>query len=388
PRLKVQIIGDAPKNKEAYKQELEGLVSRLGLTDSVQFLGNRSDVPDLLSKAHVLVFPSVEPESFGRVILEAQALGVPVVATNVGGVVDIIDDEQTGLLMQPKDSTVLAQKVVRLLKDRKLSALLTENAQKKIKQNYTVSKMASKTLEVYEELLKEFNILVIKIGALGDVILVTASLRALKKKFPSSKIVCLVGENSRAALLNCPYLDDLIVIKERKGFSKWINVWKTSKKLRPCHFDFVIDFQNNRMSHLLSWLSLAKKTFGYNNGKWGRLLTDGLNNDVKDIPAVEHQFRILKQFKIVFRENAYLELWPSRQNKKYIKDLLAEEWLTDSRCIVGINVAASKKWPTKNWPTEHISKLCDDLALYNVRVVLTGVASDKYLSNEIIKNSK
>ena len=79
---------------------------------------------------------STVPESFGRVILEAQAAGVPVVATQVGGVVEIIDHEKTGLLVLPKDPDAMAQAVLRLLNDRKFSAELSVNAKKKIDEKY------------------------------------------------------------------------------------------------------------------------------------------------------------------------------------------------------------------------------------------------------------
>ena len=95
--VKIQIIGDAPKPQ--YKEELLSLTRRLGLTHNVQFLGTRYDIPELLSKMNVLVVPSVGEEAFGRVAIEAGACGVPVVATRMGGLVDIIDQEKDGLLI-------------------------------------------------------------------------------------------------------------------------------------------------------------------------------------------------------------------------------------------------------------------------------------------------
>jgi glycosyltransferase involved in cell wall biosynthesis len=62
-------------------------------------MGNRRDIPELLSKADCLVLSTITQEAFGRVIIEAQAAGVPVVATRVGGVTEIIEHEKTGLLV-------------------------------------------------------------------------------------------------------------------------------------------------------------------------------------------------------------------------------------------------------------------------------------------------
>ena len=118
PYARVWIIGDAPANKNSYKQELIALVKRLGLSKNVEFLGNRKDVAALLTEVDVLALSTVTQEAFGRVILEAQAVGIPVVATSVGGVVDIIDHEKTGLLVRAKDSDSMACATLRLLEDK------------------------------------------------------------------------------------------------------------------------------------------------------------------------------------------------------------------------------------------------------------------------------
>ncbi|MCR4337254.1 MAG: GT4 family glycosyltransferase PelF, partial [Candidatus Omnitrophica bacterium] len=256
PYVKIWIIGDAPARKEFYRRDLEVLVERLGLKDHVEFLGNRSDIPDLLTQIDLLVFSSVVPEAFGRVILEAQAAGVPVVATRVGGVVDIIDDEKTGLLVPPKDPEMMANAIVRVLQDKNLVRQFVQLAREKIEQKFTLEHMAGQTIKVYEEVLRSPNILVIKMTSLGDVILVTASLKALRKRYPEAKIYCLVGKESRSILQRCPYLDGLIVVDVKGEDRSWWRLWKLSEKLRSYRFDKVIDFQNNARSHVLSFLTL------------------------------------------------------------------------------------------------------------------------------------
>ncbi len=82
PKLKVWIIGDAPASKEAYKEQVQVLVKRLGLWHCTQFLGNQKDVPPILAHLDLLVLATTAHEAFGRVIVEAQACGVPVIASN------------------------------------------------------------------------------------------------------------------------------------------------------------------------------------------------------------------------------------------------------------------------------------------------------------------
>ncbi len=385
PYLKIRIVGDASPGKESYKQELIVMTRHLGLSEHVEFLGNRRDVPQILADSDVLVLASVVPEAFGRVVLEAQAVGVPVVATKVGGVVEIIEDEKTGLLVLPRDTDGMAQAVLRLLSDRKLAREISFAARKKIEECYTLEHMASQTLVVYEEILAHQNILVIKLSAIGDVVLITASLKAIRKRFPQAKICCLVGDESKEILQKCPYIDELIVmdVKERDR-----NFWpflKFARKLARYHFDKVIDFQNNRWSHLLAFFCFARNVYGFRNKKLGFLVTDPVMNVNADLPPVEHQFQILKLLGISYDPDLLLELHISDPAKKKAQSLLEAEWINEHMTVVGINIAASDKWRSKNWPVESIARLCDLLSLRNIRVVLTGTDKDKPLAAELVK---
>ncbi|MBN1869449.1 MAG: lipopolysaccharide heptosyltransferase II [Candidatus Omnitrophica bacterium] len=388
PYAKIWIVGDAPAKKASRKQELQLLARRLGIENYVEFLGNRQDIPQILAKTDILVLSTVTQEAFGRVILEAQASGVPVVATKVGGVVDIIDDGQTGLLVLPKDTDAMADAVIRVAKDRNLARQLVARAKEKLKNNFTLEHMASATISVYQELLNSLNVLIIKIGSLGDVILITPSLKAIRKRFPDAKIHCLVGKESRKILHNCPYLDGVIVYDVKDKDRGWLGMLKISRKLRKYRFDIVIDFQNNRKSHLLSFLSFARESYGYNNGKWGWLLAHPLRDTHRDLAPVAHQFKILKQLGIQYKDSASIEMWPTADDKHYAQMLLDSEWLGNAPKIVGINIAASAKWQTKNWPIEYIARLCDMLSTRNIRVMITGMEKDKILAQYLLSITK
>lgn len=388
PNIRIWVIGDAPASKAAYKRELEALVRRLGIQGRVDFLGNRRDVPQLLSQSDVLVLSTVTEEAFGRVILEAQAAGVPVVATRVGGVVDILEDGKTGLLVLPKDTDAMAREVMRVLNDRPLALRLVEAGRKKLKEEFTLEQMASRTLRVYEELLGMLNILVIKISSPGDVVLVTPSLRALREKYPRAKIYCLVGKESRQILQHCPYIDGLILYDARHKHKGWGRTILLSRKLRKYRFDRIIDFQNNRKSHLLAFLSFPKESYGFANGKGGRLLSHPLRTYRKDLPPVEHQFQLLEAMDIPCSERPRLELWPSAHDREHVRELLDSEWLGNSVHIVGLNIAASEKWQTKNWPMESMARLCDILAGQNIRVLITGMDKDRWRGQEILSKTR
>jgi len=384
PYVKIRIVGDAPAKKQVYRQEIEVLVKRLGLMENVEFMGNRRDVPQVMAQSDVVVMASTAAESFGRVALEAQAVGVPVVATKVGGLVDIIEDQRTGLLVLPKDTDAMAEAILCLLNDKALARSMVKEAQKRLKEKFTLDRMATMTLDVYREILGLTHILVIKMSSLGDVVLITAALKALRRKYQRAQIHCLVGKESAKILQRCPYINDLIVMDPKHTDKGLLRLWKFSCRLRKYRFDKVIDFQNNWRSHLLAALSLPRESYGYDNKKGGFLLTHKVKDNAGPMQPVPHQFRILNMIGIEYDPHELLELWPSDKDRRTVAKLAESEWLTPESNIVGINLSASEKWASKNWPVEHIARLCDLLASRNIRVALTGTDADRPKAREVI----
>jgi len=384
PYVRARIIGDAPPNKQAYKESLLLLVKRLGIEDKVEFVGTRTDIPQLLSDTDVLVLATVTQEAFGRVLIEAQAVGVPVIATKVGGVVDIVEHEKTGLLVLPKDPDAIAAAVIRLVNDRKLVDAMVTEARKRVEEKYTLEEMAQKTIAVYEELKDSLNILVIKLSAVGDIILSTASLKTLRMKYPKARIAVLVGREGAAMIHGCPYIDDVIVY-DYKGKEKGVKgFWDLLKRLRKYRFDKIVDFQNTNRSHLVAFLCFPRASYGYRNRKFGFLLSDGIPDDVKNIAPVQHQFRVLNKLGIEFTDRVRIEMWPRPDDLVYAKELLHSEWIDEkNHAVVGINISASERWPTKNWPMKAMAELCDLLAAQNIRAVITGMEKDIPMVKEL-----
>ncbi len=386
PHIKVWIIGESGSGKSNYRQELEVLTRRLGVSHCVKFMGLRADVPKLLMRVNVLILSTVTQEAFGRVIIEAQASGVPVVATKVGGVVEIIKDQETGLLVPPKDPEAMSRAVLRLLKDSELSHTIAENAYKKVKQVYTLDRMVDKTLVVYKQAQKIERILVIKFSALGDILLITPSLGALRNKFKKAKIYCLTSLAGSKILGNCPYLDDLIIYDKAQD-SSLADLLKVASKLRGILFDKVIDFQNNSRSHALAFLSLAGQRYGYDNGKLSFLLNKRIKEKGLELSPVKHQEKTLNLLGIKLKSEG-LEIWPTKADQDYVGELMKSNWLDKASPIVGIHIGASKAWPTKLWPARSICACIDELAKANIRVILMGSDSEKERAELILRESK
>ncbi len=384
PQVKLQIIGDAPKPQ--YKEELVLLAKELGLQAVTEFLGTRYDIPQLLSKMSILVVPSVGEEAFGRVAIEAGACGVPVVATRIGGLVDIIENEKDGLLTPSDDPRILAEAVLRLLKEPDLAENFARSLRQKIEHDFSLDDMFERTLKVYHEAVSKKKILVIKLTAVGDVILSIPSLRALRQKYPDSWISVLVSRKCRKIIRNCPYVNDILVYDEMPagGGRRVAAVLGMAKLLAKEDFDIVVDLQNNKISHLLAFLSGARIRAGHDNHKWSFFLNKRTKNGASGALApVDHQFQVLKLLGIEAIDRK-LEFWTDPEEETGMKEFFDSQWVSESQVLVGINPGSSLRWPTKQWPIENFAKLCDELAKRNIRVVLTGSKEDTPLAEELL----
>jgi N-acetyl-alpha-D-glucosaminyl L-malate synthase BshA len=132
------LIGDGPDRPRA-----ESLVATLGLTDHVRFLGERVDIVETIQQARVFLLPS-ETESFGLAALEALSCGVPVVASRVGGLPEVIEEGESGFLAPVGDIDGMADAVVRLLEDDVLHTRLARNARARAVERFRLLPMVDR----------------------------------------------------------------------------------------------------------------------------------------------------------------------------------------------------------------------------------------------------
>lgn len=117
PDVHLILVGDALFGEQAYAERLKAQVQKLGLADRIHFLGFRSDIPRLMRMVDIVLHTSIDPEPFGRVIVEGMLARRPVIATRAGGVEEIIDHGHTGLLVPPGNPVELADAINGLLAD-------------------------------------------------------------------------------------------------------------------------------------------------------------------------------------------------------------------------------------------------------------------------------
>jgi len=148
PEVKIFIVGGGP-----LRLNLERKAQKLAVDKFVFFLGERTDAAALLSFFDVFILPSLW-EGLPYVMVEAALLGKPIVATEVDGVREIIEDRETGVLVPPRNPEKLAEAVVGLLQNRDYAAKLGEKAKKTIPPNFTLPRMIEETERLYLSLIR------------------------------------------------------------------------------------------------------------------------------------------------------------------------------------------------------------------------------------------
>jgi len=148
------VLVGSDQGRHAYRTELEALVRKLGLESVVWIADHCRDMPAAYMLADVVVSASTEPEGFGRVAVEAQAMGRPVIATDHGGARETVRVSETGWLVPPNDAEALATAIdFALSLSQEDRAWLAGNARSNVVENFSVTLMTRRVLAVYDSLL-------------------------------------------------------------------------------------------------------------------------------------------------------------------------------------------------------------------------------------------
>ena len=149
PDAQLLIVGEGKIQKE-----LESLADKLGIGEKIRFIPAVSDTSGPLSAMDVFVMPSLQ-EGLGLSIMEAMLFGVPVAASEVGGIPSLVKDGITGILVKPEDSDGLALAIIDLLKNKEKASAMALAAKELIIREFSLEKMVEQTERVYFECLKD-----------------------------------------------------------------------------------------------------------------------------------------------------------------------------------------------------------------------------------------
>lgn len=155
PSPAVLVLAGDDQGRTGYREELAELARARGLQSHVMLPGHCADMPAAYAAADIAVSASVEPEAFGRVAVEAQCMGRPVIATAHGGALETIEADATGVLAAPGDAGAMAAalgKVLALSSGERLA--MGERGARRARRLYSVEAMQSATLAVYDEMME------------------------------------------------------------------------------------------------------------------------------------------------------------------------------------------------------------------------------------------
>jgi glycosyltransferase involved in cell wall biosynthesis len=143
PDIRFRFVGDGPR-----RRDLERQAAALRISSHVEFLGHRTDVPELLRGSDIFVLPSLM-EASPNALIEAMAAGVPIVATRVGGIPEAIEHERSGILVPPGDDRALAAGIARLMKRPQIASRLADAARQSAESRFSFDRMVSEFEQLY-----------------------------------------------------------------------------------------------------------------------------------------------------------------------------------------------------------------------------------------------
>jgi glycosyltransferase involved in cell wall biosynthesis len=153
PHAKFLIIGSALFKESQFDADLHKLATDLKLTDTVEFTGFRDNITEVMSSLTMLVHASTTGEPFGQVVIEAMALGRPVIATNGGGIPEIIENGRSGLLVPMGDSPSMADAISQLLSNPTQAAEMGKLGRQRVIDCFTIQRTAAQMEQVFAEML-------------------------------------------------------------------------------------------------------------------------------------------------------------------------------------------------------------------------------------------
>jgi glycosyltransferase involved in cell wall biosynthesis len=146
PGVRLEIAGDG-----SLRETLEQQSHQLGVSGIVSFLGNRDDLPSIMAGWDIFVLPSLD-EGFGIAALEAMAAGLPVIASEVGGLCELVQNGETGWLVPPSAPVELAQRIGQLIHDRRNREAMGIAGRGRALDCFSISQMVDQTIAVYDGL--------------------------------------------------------------------------------------------------------------------------------------------------------------------------------------------------------------------------------------------
>ncbi|MEW6620406.1 MAG: glycosyltransferase [bacterium] len=368
-KVKFLIIG---YEAEFSKADLMNMAKKHNIEKDVIIIDKWSNLPEILSVIDIGVITSIGSEANSRTCLEFMGAGKPVVATTVGVLPEIIENDKTGYLVQPKDIQAMANVLLDLLENREKLKIIGDNGRKLVNEKFTQDFLVTQTEEIYYQQWRKKlprsikKILVIDFNLIGDLLFTTPTIKAIKQNFNNSHLSIVVNSTGVDVVRNNPYIDEIIVF-DRKH-KNIINQIKFILKIRKQRFDLVVDLYNGTRSAVLAWLSRAKYRVGKGTD-WNKIFFNLRFIPKKNLTyCIEEGFEKLGLLGIDIEHiDKKLVMEVSNQDREYIKQLFK---IKEDELVIVINPGAGA--PSRRWSVEGYARVADVLIeKYKAKVILS-----------------
>lgn len=232
------------------------------------------------------------------------------------------------------------------------------------------------------------NILIVRTDRLGDIVLTTPAIKALREAYPQARITLLVSPSTLEVIKDNPYLDE-IRVDDRQGKHKGLfGFCKLIGELRSRKFDLVIVYHTKKRTNLFCFLAGIPYRIGYKNNKFGSLLNWPLKDErhLGNKHESEYCLDVLRAMGIEIKtKEFYVSLDP--KSEAWVDEFCRRNNLNQGQRFIAIHIGSSD--PARRWPTYRYAELIDKLAADPInRFVIVGDPSLAADGNDIIKRSK
>lgn len=381
PNAQFLLIGDGPSEKS-----LKRRVDELGIGERFVFVRNVADTKEPLSVIDIFAFPSIK-EGLGLALIEALACGRPCVASDTGGISDVIKNGRSGIMVPPGDSQALADAIMRVLRDGVLRAELQSNAGGAVTR-FSIEEMAGRLGALYDEVIsaRRRRILIVNVNWLGDVIFSGPFLRALRSRYPNAFIACMAVPRCRELLELNPRIDRLIIYDEEGAEKGIFGKMRFIRILAGMRFDTAVLVHRSATRALITAVACIRERVGYYTLKRGLFLTKGIEppcDPLRDTSCHRVDYFLgLAGALDADTSNKDYEFFISDADRKAAEKVLKESGVTFGRPIAAFNPGGN--WGPKRWPAANFAALGDGIAdKYDCDIIITGAANDAELAGHI-----
>ncbi|MCM8780671.1 MAG: lipopolysaccharide heptosyltransferase II [Candidatus Omnitrophica bacterium] len=229
------------------------------------------------------------------------------------------------------------------------------------------------------------RILIVRTDRIGDVVLSTPVIKALRDSYPDAYIAMMVSAHAKPILDGNPYLDKVIVYDKRKRHRSWWNSMRFCFDLRKIRFDLALILHPTNRVHLITFFAGIPRRIGYNR-KFGFLLTDRIRHLKQQGEKHELEYNLdLVRYLGIQPKDKSLFMPINPQSERWVDELMQREGIKESDRILAIHPGAS--CPSKLWPCDRFAQVADRLIeKYGFKVLVVAGTKDVGLAQDLIQH--